>query len=721
MKGENDQFDVLEGSSNLMPFLDDVREAADAHRNSLGFLPRSVFEEFARRDNLYVLTQKHSEGLRYAGHLLFERRFPRAHVVQMFISPEYRRCGLATKLINHLRASLTKDGFTSIYARVAEDLSDANAFWNRQQFYVQRIAKGGASRNRQILVRCHELASAQLFPTSGINAHNPLGLATASSNIIPLFLLDLNVLFDLAPRRLRRDEAASLFQAERMNFCRLAISNEIREELQRTAHQGKTDPMESYIGIFPSFPLFQGDESKVLLKELASLIFPARATDTPPGANELSDLRHVATVIQHDLAGLITNDSAILTAAPQILAAYGVEVISPTAFRLDGTVPPTNNEFETSEDSSLTLLDVSTKEELAVHALLSKLKLSGSSIAAGWIPTEAQGRIALRRAVWSGATIVGYLTWSARDLSGVMSVRIAVDETHNQAFDAARVLLNYLLEQLTASGPRHVRLELAPHQSHLRDLAAGLGFRGTPDHQCLDKVILGRVLTQETWSVYQTELIKKSNLKLPTSIPAYRSVDQHIQVLTPDGNQIHITLDVLESLLSPVLFCLPGRPAVITPIQGNFSGPLLGHSPQSSLLPLGTASLFQDRHYLSNPRTLRLFKRGTLILFYESMKQGGHGEIVAIARVRQAFLKASQVFGASDLKQSVLTTVTLANIGKSNMKTVTVFDNIFPLPRAVPLKSLQRLGCGRPNDLITTHTISDTQLQAILGEAFDNG
>ena len=103
------------------------------------------------------------------------------------------------------------------------------------------------------------------------------------------------------------------------------------------------------------------------------------------------------------------------------------------------------------------------------------------------------------------------------------------------------------------------------------------------------------------------------------------------------------------------------------------------------------------------------------------MIQGGHGEIVAIARVRQAFLKASQVLGVSDLKQSVLTTATLASIGKSNMKTVTVFDNIFPFPRAVPLKSLRRLGCGRPNDLITTHTISDTQLQAILGEAFDNG
>ena len=52
------------------------------------------------------------------------------------------------------------------------------------------------------------------------------------------------------------------------------------------------------------------------------------------------------------------------------------------------------------------------------------------------------------------------------------------------------------------------------------------------------------------------------------------------------------------------------------------------------------------------------------------------------------------------------------------MKTVTVFDNVFPLPRGISLDRLQELGCGRPIDLIKTRSISDTQLQAILVEAF---
>lgn len=720
-ENESDRFEIASGFANTAPILDEVQKAADANRHSLGFLPKSVFEEFARTDNLYVLTKQESDRMRYAGHLLFERRFPRAHVVQMFVLQQYRRQGLATKLIDHLRELLTRDGFTSIYARVAEDLIDANAFWERQQFYVQRIEQGGATRNRQIVVRCHELASPQLFPTSGINAHNPLGLKIAPSDLVPMFLLDLNVLFDLAPRRLRHDDAISLFQAERMNFCRLAISNEIREELRRTAHQGRTDPMEAYLNIFPSFPLSKGDGVKELLEHLVSLIFPTKTDGQELKPSELSDLHHVATVIQHDLAGLVTNDNAILTAGPQLAAKYGIEVVSPAAFRLDGSKPSGNSAFEASQEATLALNDVRKKDQMAIHALLTKLNLSGSTIVTGWLPTDVEARVAMRRAVWNGEILLGYITWSARDQGGTTVARIAVDESDSQALNAARVLLVHLLEQLAPNGPRQVRLELASHQSLVRDVAVGFGFRGTPDQHCLGKLILGRVLTKETWCAYREELASKEGLKLPTIMPAYRGVHQHIQVLTPDGNQTHVSLDVLESLLSPALFCLSGRPAVITPVQKHFSEPLLGHSSQGSLLPHGTVSLFHDRHYLSSHRTLRHFKRGTLILFYESTKRGGCGAVIALARVREAYLKPVKALGESDLVQSVLSAVSLGTIGKSSMKTVTVFDNIFPLPHRVPLEKLKRIGCGRPNDLITTHVVTDRQLQEILKEAFDNG
>jgi len=248
-------FEVLDGFRATASWLTNVSTAADSHRNELGFLARSVFEQFARRDELFVLVEHQPSGPRYAGHLLFDRHFPRAHIRQMLVSPEYRRSGLASKLLEHLRQSLTQSCFTSIYARVAEDLVDANSFWQQQRFYIQRSEKGGASRNRQILVRCHELETPQLFPASGLDDQNPLGLLSSVVDELPMLLLDMNVLFDVNPRRLRRAEVVSVFQAERMNFCRLAVSDEVREELKRTGLQGRqTDPMAAYVDTFPSVP-----------------------------------------------------------------------------------------------------------------------------------------------------------------------------------------------------------------------------------------------------------------------------------------------------------------------------------------------------------------------------------------------------------------------------------------------------------------------------------
>lgn len=714
IRNSAEDFEIIDTYERTRPYLDDVRGAADTHRDALGFLAASVYEEFARHGFLYVLTKRQSSQSIYAGHLLFSCNFPRARVLQIFSLPAYQRRGLGETLVRHLRDSLTQLGFISIYARVAEDLTGANAFWERNKFHIQRVERGGAARNRQILVRCSELPSQQLFPSSGITSLNPLGLPPPASSDIPLFLVDLNVLFDVLPRRLRRDEAASLFQAERMNACRLAISSEIAEELKRTAHAGKTDPMAAYIGLFPTFPLANGADVSSLLGELATLMFPGRTLSDAAK----SDLRHVATAIEHSVAGFITNDSAILAASSEIQKQYGLQVVSPAAFTVDGaSVAEDDSAFDVA-DSTLSLSVVSSADEAKLRALLLKLKLSGSAIATSWLPTETQGRAMARMAVWKEGVPLGYLAWTAR-ISGshITIARVAVDETEPDASSAGRILIMNLLEELASSGPQQVTLELSSEQIFVRELAAGFGFRAAPARAELTKVILGRVMTPDTWGTHREDLISGSGLKLPLSIPQYRGNDQQIQVLTPDGNQAHVSLDSLETLLAPALLCLPGRPAVITPVQRRFSEILLGHSTQSSLLPRAAVSTYYERHYFCHPRNLHFFKRGTLIFFYESTKQRGRGELIAVARVRQAYLKPVTNL-ADDLEQSVLTEENISEIGSSSIKTVTVFDNIFHIANGVPLAFLQRIGCGRPNDLISTHSITDAQLQEILHEAF---
>lgn len=120
---------VLNRYDEIAPFIQSVSAASDANRDLLGFVRRGVFEELARRNDLFVLTIIREGTFQYAGHLLFARRYPRATVLQLFILPEYRGQKYGRLLCDRLVELLTRDGFSSIYARVGEDMCAANEAW----------------------------------------------------------------------------------------------------------------------------------------------------------------------------------------------------------------------------------------------------------------------------------------------------------------------------------------------------------------------------------------------------------------------------------------------------------------------------------------------------------------------------------------------------------------------------------------------------------------
>ncbi|WP_162049018.1 GNAT family N-acetyltransferase [Fluviibacter phosphoraccumulans] len=714
----SNSFLLLDRFDDTKRYLDNVRRAADAHRKAFGFLPGKVYDEFARKDCLYVLVAETSEGLVYAGHLIFSQSYPTAKIIQIFTNDDFRRDGGATILLDRFKSELTDAGFTSIYAGVAEDLVASNAFWERQQFYVQRVRKGGETRKRIILHRCHELDSPQLFPRSGISNNNPLGLQSLPSGSDLLFLMDLNVVFDLTgPRRTRHEKAVSLFQAERSNLCRLAISDELRAELKETATPGKIDPMEGFIDILPEVPLRKYDDVEPLLAELRSLVFPEKQELS---RNDKSDLRHIATAIQHDLAGLITNDEAVLSASRLIKDKYGVELISPDAF-LATKIDAQALEFEGQEDIDLRLHHLNSEHAEAIHALLKGQGIHTSQITTAWLPTGLNTLITAHFGVWAERTLVGYITWSNTLATATVVARMVVDKEHIAAADAARIMLSFLIERLPKDASAAlIELELPVSLPAVREAAIKLGFKGIPGGKGLIKVALGEVLSKQTWAVHRERLEHNVSVRLPDQIPHFHGPDQQISVVGSDGDRRFIQLDDLESMLSPALLCLPGRPAVITPIRRSYAEPLLGHSEQISLLPSPRATLFRDRHYLCAPINLRHFKRGTLIFFYESTRNGGRASLVAMARVRQAYLKHCTDLRRADFEHSVLNDKTIKAVGTSELKTLVVFDNLFVLPRTIPLKTLIRLGCGSATKLLTTNPISEVQTESILQEIFSN-
>lgn len=722
MHREELQTVILERYCDVQQFIKDAIESANSERLALGFLPAQVFTEQAHKGNLFIAATVGEGGrLVYAGHLMFDARHSRASVLQIHAKTERRGRGTARRMLDRLKAHLTELGFISIYAKVAEDLRTANDFWERNGFYVQSTRPGGKTRGRTILIRCHELSSPQLFERSGITANNPFGLETGQQGEKPIYLLDLNVLFDLGPRRPRHGAALDVFHAERHGACQLALSAEVQAELVRhISVPGRTDPMHAWAAVFITFPVPPAAEKDALIGSLGRIVFPTPSEDGSFTANERSDLTHLATAIHHHLSGFITSDEAILAASKQLEEIFDIHVISPAAFQPSDELLVNREElFETSiAGESLMATSLQSSSEGELMFMLRGLGIPDADVVSVWGGVDSLERTVQRLAVTAGGRLVGYLACARQVDTTTVLGRLAIDESSTDAYGAARLLLNNLLSKACEAAPARIRVHLAPKQVIAREIATALGFAGSDDSAVLSKLVLNRVVTPSSWTETADELQALAKLKLPATCPVFKDVDQQVEVLCPDRNRRFVRLREIESALSPALFCLPGRKVVITPILHEFAEPLLGHSRQDSLLPRARALQYAERHYISDKKTLKLFAPGTIMLFYESSKGRGSSAIVAIARVQRAYLKAERAITGTDLDPSVLGTQALSTIGLSALKTVTAFDNLIHLPRPVGLASLRRLGCGKPTQLITTRQITAEQLEKILEEAF---
>ena len=706
---------ILTESNSVSEFLGEVVQAADSDRDALGFFSRSVYADFCRKGQLFVALASDGKDERYAGHLLFDLRFPRAHVRQIYVQKSHRGRSIGRMLLMAMKSMLTGWQFISIHARVAEDLSSANMFWEAQGFYPQQVVVGGASRNRMIVVRAHELETPQLFASSGISAADPLGLDIVDGGVKPLYLLDLNVLFDLGPRRPRHELAMSVFKAERLKACALAISSEIVTELSRTAHEGKTDPMLSFAATLPCFSTPPAEQLAHMCPMLAELIFPDRHKSDSLSENDRSDLMHLATAIHHHLPGLITSDGRILDRATELRQRFGVDAISPELFQVepDHTAGPV---FHTPHSTDLVETSAAaTSDSASIRDLLTALGIDAVAQVNEWAATDSGSTACTRYVARLNGTVAGYMVLPANVRGYEISAHVAVAENQKGAHEIAQSLLRHVLSIVKLGEVGRIRLNCPPRQAVLREVAATFGYVASEStSNDLQKIAAKARLNERNWTTFRKTLATVGKVVLPERPPVFRHVDQQITILRPDGQRVLVPLFKLESLLAPMLVCLPGRAGVMAPIRKEYEEHLLADSPQESFLPHGKAHLAPLRHYLSDKKTLKNFSRGDLIFFYESVKNKGAGAVIGVGRVLHAYHRDEMGMRADDLAPSALDNSHLSRIGVSKTKTITVFDNMLRLPRPVPLHVLKSIQCGEAHQLITSQRLSSEQVQVIL-------
>lgn len=145
-------FEVIRTEAEGARFLEQLSQAVDDNPKEFGFVPRSMYPARLRAGGLWIVVR----GSDYAGHVMFGGVLPTLKIQQLFIPLPHRGRGLSRKLIDELVDHAELEGYSSIRARVAQDLP-ANTAWERLGFQIHRTVAGGVTTGRIINVRLRRI------------------------------------------------------------------------------------------------------------------------------------------------------------------------------------------------------------------------------------------------------------------------------------------------------------------------------------------------------------------------------------------------------------------------------------------------------------------------------------------------------------------------------------------------------------------------------------
>lgn len=716
--------DILSKREEVASFVDQARASADKEKESLGFLPEGAYREAAEQGKLLIAVVRQNNKSVYAGHLLHGGVFPQARIFQVYSSPQFRRKGIGRRLVETIVRTAESLQYMSVVAKVADDLV-ANQFWEHLSFEVIRTKAGGRTTGRQINVRVRELDSPRLFSLTAAPASpsaRDLKLVSRLLDVSPIYILDLNILYDLVKKRANVEDVGRIVRASFNNLVRLAVTEEFIRELERTSIPAPSDPILELALRLPRLKTPPAKELDRSIAELGILLFPKELINGSLRSQDRSDLVHLATAIHHKASGFITGEKAILRGRGILQSNYSLDVVGSTEFA-DTVEPSESADFV--EVQALTAGRVLQGRPMReddrerIEAFLERMRCPGH-LENNAIRNDP-GRPHRRMLVTSEGGIVAFGSWEIPSIvRPVIQAFVCVDEDHAAVTLAADFLLDSMSRESLSDYPTQLSLRLLPGHVTTRRIAVAYGFRPPADVESgstdLQKIALGQVVTARNWAGICRLLKKGMGLELPVQIPQYLSPEQTLLVKGPTGHALGIPLEELETLLSPSLFCIPGRSGAIVPIKRIFAADLIGGARQLSLLASPEAVLLRERVYFSDPRTAGVLRKSTPVLFYESAGSGGTAGVIAAARVVRTELVPKDGTNPELLRRGVLDQEILKNICSAETVVATTIDSIMLFRNPVGIKRLREQGAADGANLVTARGLSSELMVQIVDE-----
>ena len=700
----------------LLANLSAIISLANEEKEALGFLPHTAYRDAISKRRLVAMLSTNDDESKLIGFVLFSGVYPSAKIQQIVVDKSHRRAHVSSSLLNEVVSQLEIQGYLTLTAAVASDLSAAQGFYERNSFIAKTSRQGGKARKRQIILRARDLQTPSLLsllePSSSLPERAvDFGLRHRGAAHAPLYAIDLNVLFDITkqPPRPRAPFAETLLSAALAHQVRLVIAPEFIVALKRQALGHSVDPILRIALQLPRLPASNRENSDRMTAELHRLVFEETGSADAGTPQAWSDARHLAEAALGNAVAYVTSDDAILSARQEILQSVGIDVCSLEEFV--ELLPGERMSFGTQslKESPISLRELSLD---MVRNYLGRSKLP-ESVLSKFTSTSVEPSLWNGRAVFEGGEIVAvgmYIAPTHIDAPARLLIHVRPDHVYADRF--ADHLLDVGVRKASSPGPVTIELPIIPGQTTVLQFATLHGFVPEPNTDLLIKGAIGRPVTSNTWSTIARQLRRRTALHLSEVPPSFKVAHSGVSVRTPEGKMFSISLEMLEDALGPTLFVLAGRDGVILPITREYADALLNTGIQMPLFGDALASLVSQRTYFNTPRAAKLMHPRTPILFYESKRSGGRGKIVAAARILDSMVVLKDRIPKDLCNRAVVENVDV--LTKSPEILVTTFDDIFQFPLPISLETLRTLKAVGSSNLQTATSLPSDLLSKIL-------
>lgn len=701
---------ITSDSVELHGLLDSIVDVADQYKSEIGFWARSSLSDAIKRTRLIASVLDDAEGPNAVGFIVHSGVHPSSKIQAVAVHPDHLRLGIAQSLLDAAVSQLEAEHFISVCAKPAKDLQHAQEFYEKNGFEFVRIEAGGQARKRQIVVRERILRAPSLFDT--LEQQRTVDVPAAIDNVRNrLWIIDINVLFDLLKsNRDRYQKAYRIIGAALAGRINVAVTSEFIEELQRSGSKFESDPILELASALPTIFIADKGALKENAAEAHDLIFAKNQSKQAGSPQAMSDCRHIAECSLGNAAAFITSDGPLLKSRSLIRKHFGLEVAA-----LDDLYDALSF-YDIEHDGSDVIAEGfrinlgTTKDALA---LITKTK-SQPYTSEGATPFPRNNTTHIMLAYNDGDDVIGYLNVQTPDkLGGSHKVILIVDHQEGIAEQVADALLGKGLEMLTKGGPHLASLSDIPGQTTVRRVAQQLGFKQADTGHDLVKLVLGGPLTPNSLA----DQLNKVRLSMGEEL-SKRLFPASIERLDELFENDIDAFERLERSLSPGLLVSNHRKIIIQPIGEPFAAELLGTSDQLNFLEKFGGAYRTEKVYVCSSNKRNYFLPNQIILFYESVRSGGRGVVVAAANVAGVMLQDKSKVTKSQMKRAVVDSV--EKLSTTEQVTLVTFNSLLRFPRPVTLERLKKLGAHTGQNFVSTTKIATIVGQQIMDEGWSD-